>query len=62
MCFYKGVSVMSRLPDPVLNKLTVEWPDESEYKTREENFFNILGQAVRKAKLNNKKEDDDKEK
>lgn len=52
---------MARLPDPITEKLMAEWPDETEWRTRNKSFSSILGEAVRKAELRKNREDDENE-
>lgn len=49
---------MARLPDPIIDKLLVEWPEESEYEIRRKDFFSILGESVRKVEFKKKREGD----
>lgn len=41
---------MARLPDPVTEKMHVEWPERDEWATMTKGFFSILGQTVRNAR------------
>lgn len=52
---------MARLPDPITDKLMVEWPDEIEWKRNNRTFSSILAEAVRKAESRAKKNEDGKE-
>lgn len=40
---------MARLPAPITEGINAIWPED--WAVREKNFYSILGQAIRKARL-----------
>lgn len=60
---------MARLPDPITDRLMVEWQEKSAYEVSNKNFFSMLGLSVRnanretlkKAEPQNKGDDDKNE-
>lgn len=47
---------MARLPEPVLDKLVVEWADKTESKKRNETFISLLAEAVREGESKKREE------
>lgn len=51
---------MARLPDPITEGIETTWPED--WAMKEKSFYNILGQAVRKAINAEKLKAEEKEK
>lgn len=49
---------MARLPQPLIESMDMTWPED--YKIREDTFYKILGQAIRKRAADEKRKEGEK--